>query len=43
MDRAYIGVNFPNLVSVTIMVAVIVALYMGVKRFAPMKMGASNE
>lgn len=33
MDKAYIGVNFPNLVSIGIMVGVIFALYLGFRTF----------
>jgi hypothetical protein len=41
MDRAYIGVNFPNLMSITIMVGVIFGLYWGIRKFAPSKAAAS--
>lgn len=37
MERAYIGVNFPNLMSVAIMTGVIAALYCGIRKFAVKK------
>lgn len=37
MDRAYIGVNFPNLMSIAIMVGVIFGLYLGIRKFAQSK------
>jgi hypothetical protein len=40
MEKAYIGVNFPNLVSIALMVGVIYGLYWGIKKYVPMsKMG----
>lgn len=38
MDRAYIGVNFPNLVSVAIMTGVIYGLYWGFRKWNANKM-----
>ena len=39
-ERAYIGVNFPNLVSIAIMVSVIAGLYVGFRTFKlPRKTG----
>jgi len=32
MDKTYIGVNLPNLVSVAIMVGVIATVYCGIRR-----------
>ena len=33
MERVYVGVNFPNLVSIAVMVGVIAALYLGLRTF----------
>ncbi len=33
MERHYIGVNFPNLISVAIMTGVIVAIFCAVRKF----------
>jgi hypothetical protein len=43
MDKNYIGVNFPNLISVTIMVGVIVALFFGIRKFAVKKAEAASD
>lgn len=40
MERAYIGVNFPNLMSIAIMVGVIYGLYWGLRKYAPKKAAA---
>lgn len=34
MEKAFIGVNFPNLLSVAIMVGVVFALYCGLRKYA---------
>lgn len=41
MERNYIGVNFPNLMSIAIMVGVIAALYCGIRKFAARKAEAA--
>lgn len=41
MERAYIGVNFPNLMSIAIMVGVIFGLYCGIRKYATSKAAAS--
>ena len=33
MERTYIAVNFPNLISVAIMTGILIALYFGVRKF----------
>lgn len=37
MERNYIGVNFPNLMSVAIMTGVIAALYCGIRKYVVKK------
>ena len=41
MERAYIGVNFANLMSIAIMVGVIYGLYWGIRKYVPNKAAAS--
>lgn len=37
MERSYIGVNFPNLVSIALMVGVIAALFFGIRKLGKAK------
>jgi len=41
MEKHYIGVNFPNLLSIAIMLGVIVGLFFGVRKFAGKKTAAA--
>jgi len=42
MERAYIGVNFPNLMSIAIMVGVIYGLFLGFRKYGPKDMASAS-